>query len=147
MLPPPATSNKRRGFRRIDVGPQRNLSRLLLSRSRFTNLGVILLTFLTLFSLYHNLQFWFSYASPGDSCLDPTAVTYRHSAKFGSALWATVTRPWSTEKLDHLVIVPGHAIWTGHDPEKRLDDSEWILEPYQKGQARLEALYQHIQRG
>ncbi|KAF9453935.1 hypothetical protein P691DRAFT_693495 [Macrolepiota fuliginosa MF-IS2] len=146
MLPSPATSGKRRSFRRVDIGPQRNFSKLLLSRSRFTNLGLILLTLLTLFSLYHNLRFWFSsYATNGDSCLPPKTV-HGYSVKFGSALWATIPRP-RTAELNHLVIVPGHAIWTGHDPKKRLDDSEWILEPYQKGRARLEALYHHIQRG
>jgi len=51
------------------------------------------------------------------------------------------------ENLEHLVIVPGHAIWIGNDPGQRLDESQWALEPYQKGRARLEALYQHIQRG
>lgn len=146
MLPSPAISTKRNGFRRIDVGPPRNITKRLLSRSRFTNLGIIFLLLITFFSLYHNLRSWLaSFATSPDSCTAPP--THKQSAKFGSVLWATVTRPSSLEDLNHLVVVPGHAIWIGNDPGKRLDDSEWILEPYQKGKARLEALYQHIQQG
>ncbi|EKM80782.1 hypothetical protein AGABI1DRAFT_126823 [Agaricus bisporus var. burnettii JB137-S8] len=149
MLPSPATSAKRSGFRRIDVGPPRNITKRLLSRSRFTNLGIIILLLITLFSLYHNLRFWLaSFATYPDTCLAPPTIrNSNQSAKFGSVLWATVTRPRSLKDLNHLVVIPGHAIWIGNDTGKRLDDSEWILEPYQKGKARLEALYQHIQRG
>jgi hypothetical protein len=146
MLPSPATSARRSAFRRIDVGPRRNFAKRLLSRSRFTNLGISLLSLITFFSLYHNLRFWLaSLATSTDDCIAPP--NYAQSAKFGSVLWATVTHPTSSEDLNHLVVVPGHAIWIGNDPERRLDSSEWILEPYQKGKARLEALYQHIQRG
>jgi hypothetical protein len=149
MLPSPVSSGKRRGFRRLDVGPRRNLTNLLLSRSRFTNLGVVLLTLLTFFSLYHSLRLWLSSnsfpVSTDDLCLPPPKTsTHGSSEKLGSTWWATVT---PSSSLDHLVIIPGHAIWTGHDPEQRLNDSQWILEPYQKGKARLEALYRHIQRG
>jgi len=43
--------------------------------------------------------------------------------------------------------VPGHAIWKGADPEKRTQDSEWILEPYQKGSGRTRVFWEHIVTG
>jgi len=49
--------------------------------------------------------------------------------------------------LHHLIIVPGHAIWKGSDPQKRTQDSEWILESYQKGGGRVQAFYDHIAAG
>lgn len=154
MLPSPVSSGPRKGFKRLEAGPRRKLTKVLLSRSRFTNLGVVLLIILTFFSLYHNLRVWLSsnpHSNTSNICLPPVAslthTTHEYLAKFGSTWRATVSHRLSSENLDHLVIVPGHAIWTGHDPKYRLNDSEWILEPYQKGKARLEALYQHIQRG
>lgn len=149
MLPLPVNSGTRKNFSRLVS--RRTLTDTLLSRSRFTNCAVTLLIILTSFSLYHNLRFWLSsnsiFSQPGLCRASTTPSDQKYSTKFGSSWWATVTHPPNTENLEHLIIVPGHAIWIGNDPGQRLDESQWVLEPYQKGRARLEALYQHIQRG
>lgn len=49
--------------------------------------------------------------------------------------------------LNHLIIVPGHAIWKGGDPRLRLDNDQWLLEPYQKSGRRVAAFFAHIERG
>jgi len=46
--------------------------------------------------------------------------------------------------LNHLIIVPGHAIWNGASADSRLDETFWTLESYQRSSGRLEAFYQHI---
>lgn len=53
----------------------------------------------------------------------------------------------SRKTLSHLIIVPGHAIWLGTDPNQRLSEDQWLLEPYQKGKGRLAAFFAHISRG
>ncbi|KAF7790360.1 hypothetical protein EIP86_001315 [Pleurotus ostreatoroseus] len=64
-----------------------------------------------------------------------------------SSILATVERDKKLHSLDHLVMVPGHAIWTGAHSERGLDEENWILEPYQKGGGRIAAFYNHIRRG
>jgi len=43
---------------------------------------------------------------------------------------------------DHLVLVPGHAVWIGGSPE---EDSSWTLAPYQAGEGR--AFAEHLRAG
>lgn len=64
-----------------------------------------------------------------------------------SAFSATVTRRVTIRGLNHLIIVPGHAIWKGGDPRLRLDNDQWLLEPYQKSGRRVAAFFAHIERG
>uniref|UniRef100_A0A0W0FWN4 Xylanolytic transcriptional activator regulatory domain-containing protein n=1 Tax=Moniliophthora roreri TaxID=221103 RepID=A0A0W0FWN4_MONRR len=49
--------------------------------------------------------------------------------------------------LDHLIVVPGHAVWHGSKIEDRLDEDFWTLEPYQKNGGRPEVFFQHISKG
>lgn len=60
---------------------------------------------------------------------------------------STISRPKSLQDLNHLVIVPGHAIWHGTDASSRLDEDNWILEPYQRHGGRVDTFFQHIARG
>lgn len=32
-----------------------------------------------------------------------------------------------------MIMVPGHAIWIGHDPDRIEEDDQWVLENMQKG--------------
>lgn len=48
------------------------------------------------------------------------------------------------KNLTHLIIVAGHAVWLGGSTNGE-DDSEWILEPYQKGEGKVFA--QHVRSG
>lgn len=130
-LPSPVLS--RRPFRRES---KRTLSvDVLLSRSRITNLAVVLLAGITALSLLVNLSYWLS--SPSSS----------HARPSGKSISATIARPRALQGLSHLVIVPGHAIWEGTDASARLDEDNWVLEPYQRDGGRVDAFFQHITRG
>ena len=48
--------------------------------------------------------------------------------------------------LTHLVIVAGHAIWNGNDPNTVLNDSSWFLEDYQRG-GSVKTFLKHIETG
>lgn len=135
-LPTPVSSSKhRRPFRRSDVPitPARVLD-ILLSRARVTNLGFLVLAVFAVISIIYNLSFHFSgprrpWDAPPESIL------------------STISRSAGSSNIDHLIIVPGHSIWTGSDPSLRYNEDQWILETYQQGGGRVEAFVSHIVRG
>lgn len=59
---------------------------------------------------------------------------------------STIQRPTELQQLEHLVVVAGHAIWTGFDASRYDDDSDWILTPFQKG-GSVTTFFKHIQAG
>lgn len=107
------------------------VSTKLRSRARLSNGGLFSLLSLLALSLLCNLAFYIPHHAT-----DPLPV-----------LLAAIKRHDSTERLTHLIIVPGHAIWTGTDPNLRLSEDQWLLESYQKGKGRLAAFFAHISRG
>ncbi|KAH7920695.1 hypothetical protein BV22DRAFT_1122630 [Leucogyrophana mollusca] len=144
MLPFPASSStiserrflhRSRDFRSIS---SRRALVSLRSRSRLTNLGVLLLSAFAGISFLYNLAFILS--SPPS--YPPFSV---HVAP--KSILSTIARNGSIESLAHLIIVPGHAIWTGTKPEHISDESRWILEHYQQGGGRVAAFTKHILRG
>lgn len=137
MLPFPATFSSNRDYARYGRR-YRSTKDVLLTRARVTNLGFLLLAGFSVLSFLVNLGFYFS-----------SGPAQRHSFPHFTAdgLTATIDRDDMLTSLDHLIIVPGHAIWTGTSPERRLDDDEWILEPYQRGGGRVSAFYNHIATG
>lgn len=50
------------------------------------------------------------------------------------------------KSLNHLVMVPGHAIWIGNDVDKVEDDKEWVLEGMQKG-GSVRTFMKHLEMG
>ena len=135
MLPTPATFHEKRG---LHARSQRKTRDVLLARARVTNLGLLLLVSFSALSLLFNLGFYLSSGSVVH--LSPPQVL-PHS------ILATIQRDKVLHVLDHLVIVPGHAVWTGTHPERGLDEENWILEDYQRGGGRVAAFYSHISRG
>lgn len=129
MLPSPVTFARRGTYRRHTV----TSPHLLFSRARLTNLGFFLLLLFAALSLLLNVHFLYSVRLP----------EYANS----SALLSTITRDPSARRLTHLIIVPGHAIWKGTNPELRLHEDQWVLEPYQMGGGRVSAFFAHILRG
>ncbi|KAJ7039160.1 hypothetical protein C8F04DRAFT_1033875 [Mycena alexandri] len=126
MLPRPVATAPGRGF---------SLRRTsLLNRSRATNLGVLGLAALASISLLFNAHFYFSLESPVSSDSSDVHVL------------ASLPDLQSKTKLDHLVIVPGHAIWVGTNPGLRTQLGEWVFRTYQTGQesSRLEVFFKHI---
>ncbi|KAI6044665.1 hypothetical protein EDC04DRAFT_3055900 [Pisolithus marmoratus] len=113
--------------------------RYLRARSRLTNLGVLLLAAFASLSLLHILSFIFSSTS---AAFSDTYV--EHSPP---SILATIERNATLKGLDHLIIVPGHAIWMGSIPEHVLNEEYWTLEDYQKGGGQAQALTDHIKYG
>ena len=137
MLPTPASfGNRRGGASGRFVSPRKRLRDSLLTRSRATNLAITLLAVVCALSLLSNLYFYSTASWSGTS-----------HPRFASAVLSTINRHDKLSKLDHLIVVPCHAIWKGVDAASRLDEDSWILEPYQKGTKRIGAFYDHIAQG
>lgn len=138
MLPLPVLS-RTRPLHRSGLRHQRSTKDALLTRARITNLGLLLLSGVTVLSLLVNLSHYFSAPS-----------YYPQSLLHGTVpadVLSTIQRDAALSDIDHLIMVPGHAIWRGTDIQRRLDDDEWILEPYQRGGGRVAAFYRHIEAG
>ena len=146
MLPSPILTRRPRTIHshshRLAV---RNLLNLLVARSRLTNLALVILSSVTAISLLLNLFHYLGKTPSPEDSLGTYSLTYQLSDENDDSQNA-IRESW-TESLDHLIIVPGHAIWKGVDPEKRTQDSEWILEPYQKGTGKTQVFWEHIATG
>ncbi|KAH9839441.1 uncharacterized protein C8Q71DRAFT_749535 [Rhodofomes roseus] len=138
MLPLPISSSRKRQLSRHGLRHPRSTKDVLLTRARVTNLGLVLLSSVTVLSLLFNLSYHFS--SPDYLQLPPGRSP-------PSDILSTIQRHDALSTIDHLIMVPGHAVWKGTDVTRRLDDEEWILEPYQRGGGRVAAFYQHIAAG
>jgi hypothetical protein len=110
----------------------------LRGRTRLTNLGVSLILGLLGLSVLFNLRSW---SSPQ---FDRPHIPLGRSTS--ESIEATIERSPEISSLTHLVMVAGHAIWKGADPELRSNDSEWVLTPIQKG-GSVNTFYKHIQTG
>ncbi|KAJ6602195.1 hypothetical protein B0H10DRAFT_2167366 [Mycena sp. CBHHK59/15] len=132
MLPRPVSTDRRHGFTTRYTSSSALKS--LLNRSRATNLAVLGLVFFTAVSFLLNVKlYYFSFLDPKPS-----------SAPFPLNILAPVTNIHSN--LKHLIIVPGHGIWKGTNPDLRLKTDEWTFESYgtSKESSRLEVFFQHI---
>ena len=133
MLPAPVFSRRARSSisRRFDA---------LRQRSRITNLAVLILLALAFMSLLLNLSLWLR---PLPSVHVPLLEPNRYRQHPASILSTISSRITAT----NLVVVAGHAIWKGCLPERRLYDTDWVLEEYQKGTRSITAFFSHIVRG
>lgn len=129
-------SQERRHLFLFPSSPQGAL-RHLRTRSRLTNLSVLLLAAFACLSFIYNLSFELS--SPFYD------AHFNYSTP--SSILTTIERNERLTSLDHLIIVPGHAIWTGIKPEHAWDEEFWTLEDYQKGGGRISAFIDHIKQG
>ncbi|KZT10585.1 uncharacterized protein LAESUDRAFT_339231 [Laetiporus sulphureus 93-53] len=134
MLPLPVVVPAKRRLSGTSVRRHRDV---LLARARITNLGLLLLGGFTALSLLLNLRYYL-FPAPGATWHRP-----RHPRPPFSLL-ATVPHSDALSLLNHLIIVPCHGVWQGHDPLKRLDEDDWILEDYQRGGGWVSALNGHI---
>ncbi|KAH9949011.1 hypothetical protein B0H21DRAFT_689161 [Amylocystis lapponica] len=134
MLPLPISFSARRQYARLSR-QHRSTRDVLLTRARVTNLGFLLLAGFAALSFFVNLLLYFSSSENARRYTSPDGIL------------STLQRDSMAAGLDHLIIVPGHAIWKGTDAAERLNDSEWILEPYQRGGGRVAAFYNHIVAG
>ena len=153
MLPTPALSSGpsiQRGPFHYNANNARSRSfdyrdalQSLSRRSRLTNLGVLLLAAFGFVSFLYNLSFVFSSSS---SYPFSSGVGFVGYTPPGSIL-ATIRRDETLERLSHLIVVPGHAIWSGSKPHEVFDEEFWTLEDYQRGGGRVSAFVDHIKQG
>jgi hypothetical protein len=135
MLPAPVTFHSRQGsvYRN-----HRSLRDVLISRARITNLGLYILLTFAVISLLFNMGYYFSNRS------EAYLVS---KSPLPHAILGTVAHDAELQALNHLVMVPGHAIWKGTQPGRVLDAENWLLEPYQNTPGRIGAFYNHIAKG
>ena len=126
MLPAPVT------FKVRHPSARRSLPKLLRAPARLTNLSALLLIALASLSLLLNFRLF---------------SQTRNVPLPRSIVETFPTRPLAVEGLDHLVIVPGHAIWIGALSEDAEDEDSWLLASYQKGRGRPSIFRAHISRG
>lgn len=156
MLPSPATSySKRHGSRGhsndgllTDTLTRIRINRAtLLARSRVTNLGIVLLSSTLALSLLLNLNFTLRSGDPRWGRAQSWLNAVSKGTLSPGSIAATVVRQPEWTDVKHLIIVAGHAVWTGSDPRARLDESNWILEDRQKGGGNVAAFFRHIEEG
>ena len=137
MLPLPVSLTSSRHPRSRHYRSTRDI---LLTRARITNLGFFLLAGFAAFSFLLNLV-WYLAGSDDHA--------YDHEGPYAAprGIWETLQRDPALEGIDHLIMVPGHAIWKGTNLEARLDEDQWVLEPYQRGGGRVSAFFRHIVAG
>ncbi|GJN92381.1 hypothetical protein Rhopal_005411-T1 [Rhodotorula paludigena] len=135
-LPLPVAQQQRRRTAATRPLAHIPLLALLTQRARTTNLAVALLALTAALSLLVNLRLSIGndvFRRPSD-----------YAALVPSSIRATLQSPHSN--LRHLVIVPGHAIWTGCDATHATQDTDWILEPMQRG-GSVKTYLKHIIKG
>jgi hypothetical protein len=143
MLPAPVSFHQRRGgvgILNLHHHSPRSFSKLLRAPARLTNLSALLLSSLLAFSLLLNFRFFHL-----DS---PTTQNNNAPPRLRSIVEALPERrPSAALGLDHLVIVPGHAIWIGAREEDAEVEDSWLLASYQKGRRRPIVFREHISLG
>lgn len=77
---------------------------------------------------------------------DDNATPLQLDSGIPLSIETTVDRDQRFAELEHLIMVPGHAIWLGHDASKVEEDDQWILEPIQKG-GSVKTYVKHIREG
>ncbi|KAJ7287761.1 hypothetical protein C8J57DRAFT_1284848 [Mycena rebaudengoi] len=132
MLPRPAVS---RGLERTRHYGLPSRHSWLLNRSRATNLAFLGLACVSALSFLLNIKL---YLSP----LDGTRFS---NLPLDLDILAPAPRIRASN-LNHLILVPGHGIWTGSNPELRLRSEEWAFQSYQADQESnlLALFFQHI---
>ncbi|KAG8899579.1 hypothetical protein FRC01_010455, partial [Tulasnella sp. 417] len=156
MLPSPATSYSKRHSSRgrsndgllADALTRFHINRAtLLARSRVTNLGIALLSLILGLSLLFNLNFALRPVDPHWGKAQSWLSAVSKGAFSPGSITGTIVRQPQWTEVRHLIIVAGHAVWTGSDPNARLDESNWILEDRQRGGGNVAAFYRHIEEG
>ncbi|KAJ7078846.1 hypothetical protein B0H15DRAFT_891779 [Mycena belliarum] len=125
MLPTPVSTHR---GRKHGLGLTLRRSSLL-ARSRATNLAVLGLAALTFISLVFNVRLYLFSDAPRP--LDMSLLA---------------SLPVLQDNLNHLIIVPGHAIWTGTNPDLRTRVDEWAFQSFRTNpeSSLLDVFFKHI---
>ncbi|TFK25563.1 hypothetical protein FA15DRAFT_736969 [Coprinopsis marcescibilis] len=140
MLPAPAATAvpRHRGFHTLAYAHGRSLVDLLPTRTRAKTAAVLLLSTICCLSILLHLRTHVHSASTQE---------YLPRSQTANVLLSTIRRHRNLTNVNHLVLVPCHAIWKGVEAASRLDEENWILEPYQKGLGRVNVFLEHIIQG
>lgn len=119
-------------------------------RSRLTNLAVLLLLATLGLSLLYNAKHALSPAhGRGQYSAAAKQWDVAHAgpelAGRPPSVEATIARDPRMARVDHLVMVPGHAVWLGTDAARAGSDDDWVLEPMQRG-GSVRTYVRHIER-
>ncbi|QRV94024.1 cytoplasm protein [Ceratobasidium sp. AG-Ba] len=137
MLPTFNSNVKRYKYRSLtQQTPVGSLRERLLARSRITNLGAVVFALILAISLFSNLRYAFLLSRAARRFTTTPAI-----------ITDTVSYNRSISKLDHLVVVAGHAIWKGGSAADHSKDSSWVLDTAQEGHGNPSAFYAHITKG
>lgn len=148
MLPSPAT------YRRPPAGAYTlplngSIMTLLRQRARLTNLAVGLLLFVLSFSLLANLSHMLHPpAAPAAfkiEAWDDVASTDQLRSRRPPSIETTIHRDSRMVDVNHLVMVPGHAVWLGQDASMAVTNDDWVLEKMQRG-GSVRTYVEHIRR-
>ncbi|KAG0141767.1 hypothetical protein CROQUDRAFT_663395 [Cronartium quercuum f. sp. fusiforme G11] len=110
-------------------------SSFLLARARTTNLAVIILSLICSLSLYINFKHSFLLSSSESDFKITTTTTL-------TSIQSTLPPP-PIKGMKTLIILPGHAIFVGTDPE---NPTHWILEPYQDPISSIKTFLNQIKK-
>ncbi|WWD22078.1 hypothetical protein CI109_106567 [Kwoniella shandongensis] len=168
MLPLPSSSSSRKSrmyFPSLpnahNISSSQQLLQTLRSRTRLTNLAVTLLFLLLTTSLLLNFNHYLftptqsllinrkSHLRGGHDLLkgwDDSATPSQIDSGIPLSIETTIERDIRYGELNHLIMVPGHAIWLGHDANRAREDDDWVLEGMQKG-GSVKTFVKHIERG
>lgn len=123
---------------------------VLRQRTRLTNLAVSLLFAILCLSLLTNVQYALAphiQPSPIDLARkewDEVVAPEQLDSGRPPSVEATINRDRRMASVNHLVVVPGHAVWTGHDATEAHHDDQWVLETMQRG-GSVNTYIQHIE--
>lgn len=150
-LPLPGSSTRRpRTYFPSNPSSQPSLINRLRSRTRLTNLAVSLILALTVISLLLNANYYLS-SPPSQPALSrrkgwSDATPSDLSSGIPLSIETTIERDPRIQQLGHMIMVPGHAIWTGGDISRVEEDEQWVLEPMQRG-GSVRTYLRHIEIG
>ncbi|CDZ98230.1 Uncharacterized conserved protein [Phaffia rhodozyma] len=135
-------------------GTDTRLSNILRSRTRVTNLAMVILLSVLGLSLFGNMRTWAGkvegdgvvWEKDSDGTIGRSTGGKGKGLRIGSvkSIEDTMSKSDGFGGLDHLIVVAGHAIWTGSDPELRDQDDQWLLDPIQRGGRTVRAILEHI---
>ncbi|WWC59174.1 uncharacterized protein I303_101723 [Kwoniella dejecticola CBS 10117] len=178
MLPLPSSTSRRNNRTYFpSLPPSHKLSssqqllQTLRSRTRLTNLAVFLLILCLSGSFLLNVNYLF--LSTANFALSSSSFPASASASNAYGIQRNKGHGWDSEvtphqlrsgiplsiettlerdsryaELEHMVMVPGHAIWLGReeDVSRVNENDDWILEPMQRG-GSVRTYVKHIRRG
>jgi hypothetical protein len=155
MLPPPSLARRQYAGAYAPYSLSGGVMGVLRQRARLTNLAVALLLAILGVSLLANLSHAL-HSAPQDAFAIPVPVDVDAWDDVASSAQLLSHRPPSVEttirrdkrmaNVDHLVLVPGHAVWVGEGPSRVREDEGWVLEKMQRG-GSVKTYVKHIEKG